>query len=404
MELNVRVDTKTEVIPLPLIVQSLNVLSMDACALDEHVQATLLENPLLEAAPHAGGSDIRDALFAQLTQPSTLRDDLHQQLGCIDLPARTARAADLLIDCLDDDGYLREDLAELAAEWRLPPALLDAALTAVQSLEPTGVGCRSVEECLRLQLLALDPPCAPALEIVDHLTAWAAGEFRPEGCSDEELDEAAALIRTLSPHPCADCGENRAAYIVPDLRVTRTEDGTLCAELINQPAVPVLSPLFHAYLAASTDLEHAYVRSQLDMARGYIRALEMRAQTLSRIAQFLLTAQRDYFLIGPTMQHPLTLSVLAKALGLHVSTVSRAIAGKYVEFSGRVFPLRTLFCGSGIGTLARPAILARIRALLDDDPTLSDSKLAAQLNEQGITISRRTVNKYRNFEKGAHPV
>ena len=139
MELNIHAAAKAEAVPLALVVQSLNVLAMDACALEESIQSTLLENPLLEAAPGID-NQVKDYLFTQLRQVPSLYDGLHRQLGCLELPHRLYCAASLLIDCLDEDGWLREDLEQLAAQWETSPALLEDALAVVQSLEPTGVG------------------------------------------------------------------------------------------------------------------------------------------------------------------------------------------------------------------------------------------------------------------------
>ena len=398
MELNIRAEARAEAIPLPLVVQSLNVLAMDACALEDRIQTVLLENPLLEAATSHSAGESREYIFASARQSVSLYDELHRQLGCLRIPARLARGAALLIDCLDEDGYLREDLTQLAAEWRLTPAFLEEALRVVQSLEPTGVGCRTLSECLRLQLLELAPENVLALDIVTHhLEELASGTFSLSSYDPEEVEEAIAAIRALSPRPCANCGDQRTEYIVPDIRVWLDENGVLCAELINQPAAPVLSPLYHDYMKAGTGEDRQYIRSQITMARNFLHAMQMRSQTMGLIAQFLITRQSAFFLAGPAAQKSVSLSALAETLDVHVSTVSRAVAGKYVEFRGAVFPLRDLFQGNGAGDLSRAAIIRRIRELLRAEPGLSDSRIAVRLAEQGIQISRRTVNKYRHM-------
>ena len=397
MELMVRAEARAEALPLPMVMQSLNILAQDTCTLEESIQRILLENPLLEAAPsHA--SERREYLFASARQTVSFYESLHRQVGCLRIPRRLAQAADLIIDCLDEDGYLRWDLAQLAAEWRQPVSFLEDALAVVQSLEPTGVGCRDLSECLRLQLLEQESPNPLALDIVtNHMEALAAGRFTLAEYDARQVEEAIAAIRALSPRPCANCGEDRTQYVVPDIRVYVDGVGLLCAELINQPAAPVLSPLYHDYLKAGSGDDRLYIRGQIETARNFLHALQMRTRTLSLIAQFLITHQREYFLSGPAAQKSISLSVLADALDVHVSTVSRAVAGKYVEFGGKVIPLRDLFQGNGSGALSRSAIIQRIRQILQEDPSLSDSKIAARLEEQGIHISRRTVNKYRHL-------
>lgn len=398
MELNIRAEARAEALPLPMVVQSLNVLAMDACALEERIQTVLLENPLLEAAPSSAAQERREYLFAAARQAVTLYEDLHRQLGCLRIEPKLARAAGLLIDCLDEDGYLREDLCELAAEWRLSPAFLEKALGVVQSLEPTGVGCRSLSECLQLQLMEFAPENALALEIVtEHLDELAEGRFSLYDYDPEEVEDAMEAIRSLSPHPCANCGANQAEYIVPDIRVWVDESGILCAELINQPAAPLLSPLYHDYMKAGSGEDRLYIRGQITMARNFLHAMQMRARTMSLLTQYLITHQAAFFLSGPAAQKSLSLSAAAEALELHVSTVSRAVAGKYVEFHGAVFPMRDLFQGNGAGELSRAAIIRRIREILREQPRISDSRIADLLAEQGIRISRRTVNKYRHL-------
>ncbi len=399
MELSLRAQAKTEALPLAMVVQSLNILAMDACSLEESIQNTLLENPLLEAAPGVD-TQVKDYLFAQIRQVPSLYDGLHRQLGCLELPHKLYCAASLLIDCLDEDGWLREDLAQLATQWETSLPLLEEALAVVQSLEPTGVGCRDLSECLTLQLKEQDPPDLLALDIAaNHLQALADHTFPFDAYEHDALTAALMNIYSLSPRPCSGCGEDHTQYVVPDIRVRLEEDGTLQAELINQPCAPILSPLYHDYLKAGTDTERQYVRTQLDSARNYLHALQMRNQTLGQIAGFLILRQRDFFLSGPQALRAISLSQLAEQLEVNVSTVSRAVAGKYVEFAGRVFPLRDLFHSGGTGDLSRTAIVQRIRALLAEDPTLSDSRIAALLAEQGIQISRRTVNKYRHLDK-----
>lgn len=400
MELTIRADAKADALPLALVMQSLNVLSMDACTLEERIQKALLENPMLESAPSHLDNETRDYLFSQVRQTVTFQEELHRQLGCLNISDRLAYAADLLIDCLDDDGYLREDLSQLAEEWHMKLAFLEEALRIVQSLEPAGVGCRDLSECLRLQLLDMESPNPLALDIVsNHLNALATRSLSLSDYDPEELEDAIAVIQSLSPHPCANCGEDHTQYIIPDIRVFLDDEQSLRAELINQPAVPVLSPLYHDYLKASTGEDRQYIRNQMDAARSFLHAIQMRVQTLSLISQFLITHQREYFLSGPETQRSISLSTLAEALEVNVSTVSRAVAGKYVEFSGKVFPLRDFFHGNGSNTYSRTAIIHRIQTILDENPALSDSKIAARLEQDGIHISRRTVNKYRNLGK-----
>ena len=403
---NIQIETSAEAkveakaMPLALLVQSLSTLSLDASSLEERIQRVLLENPLLESASVGSDNETRDYLFAQVRQVSSFYDDLHQQLGWLNVPDRMARVAGLLIDCLDEDGYLREDLSQLSKDWHLPVDFLEEALQVVQGLEPAGVGCRSLSECLRLQLLTQEPINELALDIItNHLEALAAKTFPFEDYDPDELSDAMEAIHALSPHPCANCGEDRTQFIIPDIRVFLDEDGLPCAELINQPSLPVLSPLYHEYLKAGSENDRQYVRAQMKDARNFLHALQKRVRTLELIAQFLITQQGEYFTSGPEALRSISLSTLAEALDVHVSTISRAVAGKYFEFNGKVFPLREMFNGNGASNFSRVAIVRRNQMILDAEPSLSDSKIADRLEKQGIHISRRTVNKYRHSTK-----
>jgi len=313
------------------------------------------------------------------------------------LPTTVAATADILIDCLDDDGWLRVELADLSAEWDIPVFVLERALKVVQSLEPAGVGCRNLSECLRLQLLALGAGNSLAMDIVaNHLEEIADGSFSAEDLGPEELEEAISTIRSLSPRPCANLGKDTTHYIIPEIRIFRDGDA-LRAELINQPVVPAISPLYKDYLKAESPEDRIYVRRQLALAKSFIRSLSMRTRTLQGVADLLASRQADFFLLGPEHQKILPLSDAARTLGLSVSTISRAVTGKYAEFEGSVFALRDLFCSNGVGEFSRSAVIVRIQSLLSEDPSYSDGKLASMLATQGIRISRRAVNKYRHM-------
>ena len=400
MDIFVNAEIRPEVAPLALVVQSLNVLSMDACALKECIQNTLLDNPLLEAPTGCASSDDPFLFYSQIKQPFSLYDDLHQQLGCLRISSKIAKAAGLLIDCLDEDGYLREGLSDLAVVWDIPVSILEEALSVVQTLEPLGVGCRNLSECLRIQLINQEPKNELAIDIVtNHLESIANKTFSMSGIDPDDLEEAIDVIRALSPRPCANYSKNQTNYITPDIRVYIDDEGNLLAELINQPIMPVISLLYRNYLDLGTSDDRPYIRKHVDFARTFLHSIQMRTQTLGMIAQYMIINQREYFLQGPEEHRSIPLSLVAETLGLNVSTISRAVANKYVEFRGSVFPLRDMFQGNGNGHLTRNAIICRIKKLLAEQPGLSDSKISALLKEQDIHISRRTVNKYRNLNR-----
>ena len=217
--------------------------------------------------------------------------------------------------------------------------------------------------------------------------------------TDAEIEAACRLIRSLNPRPGAAFDQDVIHYIVPDVRIARGESGRLCASLINQPAPPAIAPQYMEYLKAEDEPQRQYVRDNLMQARSFLFALKERAETLLAIASLAVAVQEEYLTARePGALRPLTMTAAARKTGLSLSTVSRTVNGKYAEFEGRVFPLRMLFTAGGKAGHSREAIVRRMRALLStaNGEPMSDARLAALLAAEGMPVSRRTVNKYRN--------
>lgn len=323
-----------------------------------------------------------------------------------------------LIESLDDDGYLTATLDEVLAD--LPPELeidcdeLNAALALLHSFDPAGVGARSASECLKLQLLRLDPSPTRtlALEIVSqHLELLAARDFtrlrKHLKASDDALRDAHALIRSLEPFPGAAYGKAEADYVVPDIIVKKAGQGWL-AEL-NPEVVPRLriNNLYANILRNSRgDPSAGSLKQQLQEARWLIKNIQQRFDMILRVAQAIVERQKNFFAHGEIAMRPLVLREIADTLGLHESTVSRVTTGKYM-----LTPFGTLefkyFFGSHVstdtgGAASSTAIRALIKQLIGaEDPKspLSDSRIAELLAEQGFVVARRTVAKYREALK-----
>lgn len=347
----------------------------------------------------------------------SLQTHLLGQLKLLDLGSQEQLIASYLVDALDSNGYLTEAPAELCTVLcandqlnDVQPEMFERILSVIQDLEPAGIGARSLQECLRLQLhqLAEDAPAvavADALTLVEgHLPRLAqdapAGLVDELGWPDERLERALQLVRSLDPHPGAQVGSGRTTYIVPDLYVSR-KNGRWELSL-NQEALPKLriNPQYLA-LAHGRAPEVRRLKADLQEARWLLRNLHDRQAMLLKVANNIVLRQRAFLERGEEAMKPLVLGDVADALQVHESTVSRAISGKYIHSPQGVHELRFFF-SSGLGDEGQrhssTAVRAMIRRLIEQEPSskpLSDSKLAVLLSEQGIRVARRTVAKYR---------
>jgi len=358
--------------------------------------------------------DGRPQLEASAT---TLREHLLEQMRVTVHEARDRALMELLIDDVDENGYLEEALEEIHA--RIPPELeveieeLRAALALLQSFEPAGVGARCAAECLALQIKRL-PGVAlvtrrMALRIVEqHLTWFAQREFnklkRALDCDDEDLREAQAVIRQCNPHPGAAFGSGASDYVVPDVIVRRGKNGWTVS--LNPDVMPKLrvNQMYASLLKQGKG--EGQLGAQLQEAKWLIKNMRQRFDTILRVAQAIVDRQRNFFSHGAVAMRPLVLREIADTLGLHESTISRVTTQKYMLTPHGMFELKYFF-GSHVATEAGgEASSTAIRALIvqltgAEDPKnpLSDSKIAEMLGEQGMVIARRTVAKYREALK-----
>ena len=363
------------------------------------------------------------------TRPS-LRDHLRAQIAC-QASARDRALVELLVEALDDDGYLHptfdELLAMCPAEAAVEPEELLTALRLLQSLDPTGVGARDAAECLLLQLQALErdeqgaevssPTIALARRIVrDHLPLLAAHDFaklrKLLDCSDNELRAAHQLIRTLNPRPGTAFADTRADYVVPDVFVRKVKNRWTA--VLNPDVMPRLrvNQSFADVLKkdrankAADPVERGKWTTRVQEARWLIRNIQQRFETILRVAQAIVDRQHNFFTHGEIAMRPLVLREIADTVALHESTISRVTANKYMATPFGIFELKYFF-GSHVatetgGAASSTAIRALIKQLIaaeDPKSPLSDSKLAELLGEQGIVVARRTVAKYREAMK-----
>jgi len=361
-------------------------------------------------APWSGGDDDR---LLELADESgqTLTDHLLWQLELAHLDARSLTIGRAVVDAIGDDGYLVDSLEEIAAtlspDIEASPEEVEDVLRIVQQFDPLGVGARSVAECIDLQLSALDPETT-GLELArrlarEHLDLVAAQQFpalkRQLHCSPEELEVAIALVKACHPRPGSALQQTRTEYVVPDVFVRRTPTGWVVD--LNPAAVPRVR-LNQGYAGlVSRAADHAVLRSQLQEARWLLRSLEIRNETLLKVARSIVERQAAFFEHGEEAMTPMVLKDIAEAIEMHESTISRVTTGKYMHTPRGVLEFRYFFSShvSGDeGEVSSTAIRAKIRKLIaGEDPAdpLSDNRIAALLSQEGVQVARRTVAKYR---------
>ena len=360
--------------------------------------------------PWSGGDD-RSQEFADARE-ETLTDHLLWQLEFSKLDERAVRIGRAIVDAINDDGYLTESLEDIARNL-LPETTasiedVEQVLRHVQALDPVGVGARSVSECLRLQLQQLEastPGRDTAMAIVaEYLDQVAEQQFallrRQLRVTEEELANALVLVKACQPRPGSAIHSTPAEYIVPDVFIRRTEHGWVVE--INPASLPRIrvNQGYASLIGRSAD--HAMLRSQLQEARWLIRSLEIRNDTLLKVARCIVQRQAAFLDHGDESMQPMILKDVAEAVEMHESTISRVTTNKYMHTPRGVFEFRYFFSSHVAGTdgseLSSTAIRAKIRKLIaqeDGEKPLSDSRIAEILSHDGVQVARRTVAKYR---------
>jgi len=450
----------------PQLIQSMNVLQKPVADLEAHVNEVLESNAALEIAepeeveaqrdgrtpdraavdgegerfvrfdgltraydldadsrpPHlshrvrdSGEPDAKLAAMANTAaREITLQEHLMQQLTLLELDAATRRAAQAVIDHLDPDGYLRTPLESIAES--VDPALstdvLGRGLAAVQELEPLGVAARDVKECLLLQLQHLPGDNAVERNLIEHHLEDLARNRIPAiakatGYSVEEINDALEVIRTrLNPHPGRQVGGEAPAPIRPDVIVEYAETGgglTIRLARGNMPKLRIRDDVAAMARSREHDRElRDFAKRQVEEAAALIDAVQFRHSRLLEVATAIVEKQREFFDAGPEGLGVLRMSDLAEELQCDASTVSRTVAGKYVQTPFGMYPLRYFFTGGTQTedgeTVGWDRVKVKVKELIDrEDPKnpINDEEISKRLGEQGIDISRRTVAKYR---------
>jgi RNA polymerase sigma-54 factor len=427
----------------PRLQQSVKLLQLSALECVQELHQAIAQNPFLEESvesaeasdqraerEEAGEEDPRADLDFSLSggtgggsgeetpdwtewtaSPSTLHDSLREQLLLLGLGERDHVLANLIIDALDDDGFLRLPIEEVAAlAPGAAPGEIATALRIVQTLEPSGIAARDLGECLALQLEAMDrdtPGRGIALEVVQNRLSMMAARDNTRlldalGCSEEELRLAMELIRSLDPRPGSKVGTFEPRAIVPDVIVRKEKKRWLVT--VNSAIYPRIrvNQQYADYFRQARDGETALLAQHLQEARWLVRNLEQRFLTIQRVAEAVVARQRNFFEYGDLAMRPLTLREIADELGLHESTVSRATSHKFMATPRGVVAFKRFFSrqlattsGGSCSATAIRALLREFIAAEDRRNPLSDVQLTELLADRGVKVARRTVTKYR---------
>ena len=467
MEARLSLRQSQRVVMTPLLQQAIQLLQLSTLELQEVVQKELLENPLLEEMPVDGAEtpeageatpsaeatptptvepitvdppptaerqtdelpfdpisvmfdepeerslvaqeEREDVPFENMVRSvSSLADHLEEQLRFATEDPAARRIGAEIIGNLDEDGYLRAELQEIAQRCAATPEEVERVLTEmIQKFDPIGVGARTISECLLLQLRS-NPPVDPvSVEIVErHFEDLSRRRYadiaRALKLSADRIMESVEEIMALEPKPGRRFGGNDSRYIVPDVFVYKL--GSDYTVMLNEEGIPRLrvNSLYRSLLRSSGDEARQYVEQKLRSALWLIKSVDQRQRTLRKVTQSIVKFQREFLDKGLPYLRPLALRDVGEDISMHESTISRVTTNKYVETPQGLFELKFFFhsgIASGDGEMVSSVSVKKmIQDLLgNEDATkpLSDQEVAGILKGRGLTIARRTVAKYR---------
>lgn len=366
----------------------------------------------------AGGGgrlDGSDYDFEQnMALDESLRDHLEAQLVHLTFTPSEMMIARFLIDMVDEAGYIRDEIADISEKLECPIEDVEAVLEQLQALDPSGVCARNLQECLAIQLRDLDR-YDPAMQILlKHLDLLARRDLvalrRLCRVDQEDLSDMIGELQALNPKPGLAYSSETAATVVPDVFVRRGPKGTWLIELNHETLPRVLvNSNYHNWISTQTGSKEdkAFISECFNNANWLVKALDQRARTILKVATEIVRQQEGFFLYGVRHLRPMNLRMIADAISMHESTVSRVTSNKFVATERGVFELKYFFTSaiqsSDSGeSHASESVKQRIKELIDAEAAnaiLSDDKIVELLNGQGVDIARRTVAKYREAMK-----
>jgi len=420
-------------------VRFVRMLELNAPEFDEAVASELEANPALEAEETDTSTDVSEPesgqdyrsyrfagghkdydFYAPADMSDSIYDSLESQLGHLHLDPETDTVARFIIGNLDSNGYMTRSPELISGDMLIRDGVepssraVTAAVEAVRSLDPAGVGAYDLRDCLLLQVLRLPQGNVRDNAIVvlrDYFDEFSLRHFSKiesaAGITSGELDEALALIRSLDPKPGAALGPaSPESFVAPDF-ILEPQDGKLVLSLGNRIPELSIDKGFEQVLSGSSstvnEADREYVQSRQTEAREFIGIVKRRQSTLYKVMQAIMRYQREYFLTeDPAALRPMALKDVASLAGIDIPTASRATNNKYISTPWGVFPLRYFFSekfeagGDSVSGRGVEALLREIVASEDKRRPMSDDAIASRMREQGYEVSRRTVSKYRD--------
>ena len=428
------------------IIQSVQILQMTSQELEQYVNELALENPAMDVKEHSGESieeqqwlnslheenhylyqrqqddddyNPKDTWNFSTGQGETLYDYLWAQLLINDFSQEQLRILDFMLLNLDDRGYLTESVSDIADYLHADPAMVQSLLETVQSLEPVGVCAQNLKECLKLQLRARGLMTPTIMQLVDDCLELVAKNKIPAiarrlHLSAAEVTGYCQIIRSLNPKPgSAFYNREEMRYIVPDVTIVKFDDHfDIVLNHASYPEITVNS--YYQKMNRQTDDTEVkeYLNQKIHQVEWVQQCIAQRGKTLMSVSREILEKQEDFFIYGPKHLHPLRLVDVAEAVGIHESTVSRAVDKKYLQCSWGVYPLAFFFQRAASSHSAVTSVSTNqsftntdvkqaLHEIINQETKkkpFSDRILSEMLAERGMPVSRRTVAKYREEE------
>lgn len=366
-----------------------------------------------------GSSDERDRKLEAMNNTAdkgqSLHDYLSKQWRLVDAEEKIKKAGQLIVDYIDEKGYLKVRLQQLhnKDKHNFGVEHLEEALKIIQQLEPAGIGARDLKECLLIQMAQSPDDMSFETELVsNHLDKLLENKLpdiaRKMNCSVERISEAISRMRKLDTSPGLQIGEDHNHPIKADVIVESDEAGGLKVYLADRSIPSLRINQYYAGMAKDRKLDNKtrdFLKNNIRSAQWLMDAIEQRKSTLLRVSRAIVERQKGFFEKGTMHLRPLPMSEIAGVVGIHIATVSRAVAGKYIQSSQGIMPLRDLF-GGGMetdngGTESFEAIRAKMQQIIDSEnksKPMSDEAIRKKLEQMGVKdIARRTVAKYRKL-------
>lgn len=369
---------------------------------------TYLAQSASRAPRSAEEEEKRAFLYDSITSPVTLSDHLLEQLQMVECTPEERQYAEMLIGNLNERGLLQTTLEDLSLSLLLPLPMLVRAKEIINSLDPAGVGAVDLQDCLLIQLHRQEREHGLEARILTHHLEDLGRRKFPQiakklAVSVEAVARAAENIASLNPRPAAAFAVAPSHYINPDV-VVEASQGKFSI-VLNEEQIPRLriSNLYKDLMSQGAGTEvRDYIRGKIQSGKFLIRSIQQRQETIRKIAEEIILRQQDFLRHGPSQLHPMTMAQVAEVVGVHETTVSRAISGKYMATPQGVFEMKYFFTtgyetasGEHLSKVSVKAALSEIVAAEDKMHPLTDDDLQKKLAERGMKIARRTVAKYR---------